>query len=358
MKISMIIPTRGRVSYLKRCIESIENQTEFPYELIVILHEHDIDSKEFIKNISTKLNIKYIETNGGNCKSRNVGIDYSSGDILAFIDDDDILEENYIKNLSMIFKENKINVVAGYTFDIGVLITPWYMSKDELEYIYNRRDNKFYQLIIEEISKRSLGKIKLDLKYIKGKKLKVYGLLKNIRDLFKSMIIQEWPIKGKILPSGYRSAFYNITELKELKKIEWVAGNNFAVRKNIIDKFRFNEKMELLPYALCEDLELSARIGKEYEIFSSPDILVFHLSSPLGIRINQRERFKSMIVNYYRIAIIRGNKVAYWWSVIGLLVTRIFKVPFSYSVAISEIKGILDGIKYLKENDLNDAIAT
>lgn len=108
--------------------------------------------------------------------------------------------------------------------------------------------------------------------------------------------------------------------------------------------------MELLPYALCEDLELSARIDKKYDIFLAKNVIVFHLGAPTG-RINPRERFKSMIVNFYRIAEIKENTIAYWWSVIGLLISRIFKIKFAYSTAILEIKGIIDGIKYIRNNN-------
>ncbi len=352
MKISLIIPTRDRVSYLKRCIKSIENQNVPPYELIIILHKEDQISKEFLNNYSTKLNIKFFETDGGSSKARNLAIYHSYGDILAFIEDDVILEENYIKNIIKTFKNNEINVLTGYTFDIGVLTTPWYINKSEFEYIHNHKDNEFYKMMIEEISKRSDGKISLDSKFINGFNFKLYRSLRYLRDFFKSVILQEWPVKGKILPSGYRSAFPDIGQINGLKKLEWFCGGNFAIKKDIISKYQFNEKMELLPYALCEDLELSARIGKEYEIFISSEVVLFHLSSPSGVKINQRERFKSMLVNFYRVASLRGNKLAYWWSVTGLMITRLFKLPFSYNEAISEIKGIIDGVKYLRNNDL------
>jgi glycosyltransferase involved in cell wall biosynthesis len=348
MKISLIIPSRDRVSYLKRCIENIENQYVKPEEIIIILHEQDLASEKFITNISSNLNIKYFKTDGGSCKARNLGIEHSSGDLLVFLEDDDILEENYIKNLIQIFQNNQINVLSGYVFDIEDLITPWYINKSELWHIYNHRNSNFYNMIIQEISERSKGKINLNLKFLNGYTLVLFKFSNYLRNFLKYLVIQDWPIKGKILTSGYRSVPPTINEIKGLKKIEWFFGGNFAIRKNIINKFRFNEDMELLPYALCEDLELSARIGIENDIFISSDIVIFHLRSPIGIKMNQRERFQSMIVNYYRVAEIRGNKWAYCWSITGILLSRIFKLPFSYSESISEIKGIFDGIKYLR----------
>ncbi len=43
--------------------------------------------------------------------------------------------------------------------------------------------------------------------------------------------------------------------------MEWFNGINFVARRNILEHFPFNEKMEEMPYALNEDLELSARFG-------------------------------------------------------------------------------------------------
>lgn len=349
---SLILPTRNRVSHLKRCLNSIENETKLPYEVIIIIHEDDKKSKEFISNYSSKLNIRYFETDGGSCKARNLAIEHSLGDILVFIEDDIILEKNYINKLTKIFENNKINVLTGHIFDIGVLTSPWYVNKSELEYIYNRRNIEFFQNIINEIFKRSDEKIFLSPEFFKGKRLVIYKLLSLFRNFFKFLIIQEYPIKGKILPSGYRSASPPVAQIKGLKKVEWFFGGNFAIKKNIINKFKFNEEMELLPYALCEDLELSARIGKKYDIFISSDISAFHLSAKEGIKFNQKDRFKSIIVNFYRVSIIRGNKAAYWWSVMGLIVSRIFKIPLSYSNSISELKGIVEGINYLKKHNI------
>lgn len=349
MKVSVILPTFGRVSYLKNCLDSIENQTEKPYEVLVIGHQSDLDTKFFFENLQKKLNLKYIEIKGGSCKSRNIGIYNSSGDVLLFIDDDCILEEDYIKNLKSIISRDEIGVIAGYTFDIVDLTTPGLIKKKELEYIYDNREDKFFDIIIKEIFERTKGKINL---YNNVPKIRLYVFIRYIRNFFKMIIIQEGIYKGKIISSGYRSEMPLITEIDGLKKVEWFGANNLAIKKYILQKYKFNEDMEILPYALGEDLELSARIGKEHDIFISSDLKLFHLRSPLGIRINQEERLKSMILLYYRVAYLRGNKLAYWWFVIGMIISRIFLLPLFYSKSVLELKGIFEGVKCLKKLDL------
>lgn len=349
MKISVIIPTRNRTHFLKRCIKSVENQTEEPFELIVVIHVDDKITKEHISQLSSKIKIKYFETTGGSCKSRNLGINHVLGDIVVFIDDDEILEENYIKNLKKVFQNENVDIIAGYTFDNIDLTTPWLFRKGDIDFILKNKDDKFFKMIMQEISKCYPNYWD---KFENNYQIIFYSLIKSLRDFFKIIVFQEGFTKGRILSSGYRSEMPVITKLRHLEKVEWFNGGNFAVKKDIINKFKFNEDIEILPYALGEDLELSARMGKNYNIFLSPDIYLFHLRSQTGVKINQRQRFKSIIIIFYHISSLRGNSLAYWWGAIGIIISRIVMIPFSYNKSISELKGIFEGIEYLR--NMND----
>lgn len=344
MKVSAIIPTRDRLHHLKTCIKSIESQTEKPDEVVIIVHKEDIKTKDFIKNLESNLRISYFETDGGTCKGRNLGIKSSNGEVLVFIEDDVILEDKYIENVKKIFLDNSIFVIAGYTFDILDLTTPWFMRKGEIEYINENRNDEFFQMIINERSKWGYTD-SIKRKFI------FYNLTRKLRNFFKLLILQEGIRKGRILPSGYRSEMPDIKDINGLNEVEWVNGGNFAIRKSVAQNFKFNEDMETLDYVLGEDLEFSARVGKKYDIFISSDLKLLHLRAPTGIKINKKERFMSMVINFRRIANIRGNKLAYWWSVIGLTISRVLLIPFYYHDSVSEIKGISEGINYLENLD-------
>ena len=343
MSVSVIIPTRKRIFFLQKCIKSIELQTEKPEEVIIIVHKDDQATKMYIKNLNTDLFINYYETDGGSCKARNLGIKKAEGEILVFIEDDVILDDNYIENLKNKFQDTGINIVAGYTFDLVDLTTPWFIRRGEINYIKENIENGFFKLVIDEMSKISSADLLNN-----NKKLFLCAISKKLRDLIKIIILQEGIKKGKILPSGYRSQMPDINNINRLKEVEWVNGGNFAVKRDVMERFKFNEDMETLPYVLGEDLELSARIGKKYKIFISSDLKLLHLRAPSGVKINQRQRFKSMVTTFYRIARIRGNKFAYWWGIFGLTASRIVLLPFSFSTAVSELKGINDGINELR----------
>lgn len=88
-KVSAIITTRNRCNLLARAIESVVNQSYQNIEIIVV----DDASTDSTRQVCESYNVKYIyipqvESRGGNY-ARNLGIANSSGDYLAFLDDDD-----------------------------------------------------------------------------------------------------------------------------------------------------------------------------------------------------------------------------------------------------------------------------
>ncbi len=350
MELTLIIPTRNRKAYLEKLIKNLEEQTHKPDEIIIVVHREDLKTKNFLERLHTFLPVKYFETTGGSSQGRNVGIRNSTGQLLVFIEDDVLLEDEYIENVKKIFNQNSVSILAGYTIDIVDLTSPLLVRKSEVEYINENRNKKFNKAIISEINRRFPEKSELfkDAVNTHRNKLKLYSLLRTLRNLTKSLILLESPLKGRILASGYRSEMPDVIKDNKLVKVEWFNGGNFAAKRNILEDFPFNEEMEEMPYALNEDLELSARIGRKYDIFLAPELKLFHLRAPSGERINQRQKYKSMVINFNRISRLDGNPIGYWWCILGLLITRIMNIPLNYSTSISEIKGIFEGINALK----------
>jgi len=88
---SVILPIYNSISFLKKNLKSIFNQTFKDFEIIVIDNYSNDGSYEYIKKIKKK-NLVYarIDNRGIIAKSRNLGIKISKGKWLAFIDSDDI----------------------------------------------------------------------------------------------------------------------------------------------------------------------------------------------------------------------------------------------------------------------------
>lgn len=91
-KISVIIPTHNRVDILPRAIKSIQSQT-IPVDEIIVVSDGSTDgTEEVVKKLAEKDQrirlIAYHPGHNGNY-ARNKGIEASTGEFIAFLDDDD-----------------------------------------------------------------------------------------------------------------------------------------------------------------------------------------------------------------------------------------------------------------------------
>ena len=108
MKYSFIVPVYNTKKYLKKCLDSILNQTYQNYEIIVVNNGSTDESanilKEYEKNNN---NIKVIsQENQGLSEARNNGIQKATGDYFLLVDSDDYIEENLLEKLNeVIFDE-------------------------------------------------------------------------------------------------------------------------------------------------------------------------------------------------------------------------------------------------------------
>ncbi|MEP6595446.1 MAG: glycosyltransferase family 2 protein [Ginsengibacter sp.] len=91
MKFSVIIPTFNRFGFLEKAIKSVNEQTYQNYEIIVV--NDNPKDKDKINALAANYNkvtvIHHPFTQGGNA-ARNSGILNSNGEIIAFLDDDDL----------------------------------------------------------------------------------------------------------------------------------------------------------------------------------------------------------------------------------------------------------------------------
>ncbi len=111
-KVSVIIPCYNHGRYLKQAIESVYNQTFKNVEIIVVNDGSTDNTKAVCKNFP---HVRCINTNRlGLSGARNMGIKYSTGDFLIFLDADDFLYPNALEiNLNCFSKNEKSVFVSG-----------------------------------------------------------------------------------------------------------------------------------------------------------------------------------------------------------------------------------------------------
>ena len=97
--VSIIIPIYNASKYLKRCLDSIINQTKTELEIILINDGSTDNSEEIIKEYKDK-RIRYFKNkNQGIGKTRNFGIAKATGKYIMFLDSDDFLDKHACKTL-------------------------------------------------------------------------------------------------------------------------------------------------------------------------------------------------------------------------------------------------------------------
>jgi len=116
-KVSIIVPVYNVEKYIKKCIESLINQTLKDIEIIFV----DDGSTDNSRNVIESYNddrIRYIyQENGKQGKARNNGIRHANGEYLAFIDDDDYVDlDMYEKMYNTAIKEDADMVLCDLEF--------------------------------------------------------------------------------------------------------------------------------------------------------------------------------------------------------------------------------------------------
>ena len=110
--ISVIIPVYNVEKYLKKCIQSIIDQTYKNLEIILVDDGSSDNSGKICDEFAQKYNrIKVIhKTNGGLSDARNAGLDIMSGEWVSFVDSDDFVSPYYIENLHYLVNKYDVDI--------------------------------------------------------------------------------------------------------------------------------------------------------------------------------------------------------------------------------------------------------
>lgn len=113
MKLSIIIPYYKVLDHIKKLFEVLEPQLDKDVEVIII--DDGCNEKELDK---FKAKVIHLDTNsGGAGKPRNIGIENSTGDYIAFIDADDMISEDYISEIKKKMKEKNDIIYLSWKSD-------------------------------------------------------------------------------------------------------------------------------------------------------------------------------------------------------------------------------------------------
>jgi len=132
---SIILPCWNSIDFIEKCIESIKAQTFKNYEVIVIDNSSKDGTLEKINQIKDeRFKVFNINNEGILARSRNLGIDKSSAEWIAFLDSDDW------------WTEDKLEVCLSYINDKVDFIYHDLEIKSNEQRLFKRKKNKSQQL--------------------------------------------------------------------------------------------------------------------------------------------------------------------------------------------------------------------
>ncbi|HEV1835941.1 TPA: glycosyltransferase family 2 protein, partial [Streptococcus pneumoniae] len=111
-KVSIILPVYNVEQYIKKCLESIQQQTYPNLEVIIVndgATDKSVEYCEQICKIDSRFSVTHKE-NGGLSDARNVGIDKAKGDYLIFVDSDDFVSQDMVSYLVSSMENNEADI--------------------------------------------------------------------------------------------------------------------------------------------------------------------------------------------------------------------------------------------------------
>lgn len=142
--VSVIIPSYNSVAYIKETLDSVFNQTYKNLEIIVVDDGSTDGSLNYLKSLEhPKLKVEKNKGKGA-CAARNYGFELSSGDLIQYLDADDLLSSDKIEAQVKALKNEKKSIAVCNTKHFYDRIGQGKIT--DQEYLYTTSNTKEFLL--------------------------------------------------------------------------------------------------------------------------------------------------------------------------------------------------------------------
>jgi glycosyltransferase involved in cell wall biosynthesis len=322
--VSVLIPTKNRPKDVLTCVGSVNNQSVKPGEIIIVDASDEDGLDALIRSDSGgETKIVYVRTEAGLTHQKNIGVQKSSGDIVLILDDDIILDEDYIKEIVKVFNNPCFDAI-GCVF--GEHIWP---NKDD------KRDGATETLVCS--IRRTLV-------------VWIYSLV-NSRLFLTLFFLQGTASKtGKFRLSGFQT--YPSNPEASVYATEFAPGGFTAYYKKVLNEFKFDENLK--GYAWGEDADFSYRISRKYKNICTTKAKVLHVSKTSKIA---NYAYSKMRIEHHHYLFKKNfpqalrNRFAFNMSVLGLFLRELVWAAMTHNS--QGVKGFLDGLRAAHEKNSN-----
>src|SRR5438876_989903 len=111
--LSVVIPTRNRLGFLREAVESVRRQTYANWELIVVDDASEDKTWDWLCSLEdSRIRTLRVKRRSERTSARNRGLAEARGDFVLFLDDDDRLLPRALKHLAAALEEHPSAVAA------------------------------------------------------------------------------------------------------------------------------------------------------------------------------------------------------------------------------------------------------
>ncbi|NJX15054.1 glycosyltransferase [Tamlana crocina] len=289
---TLIVCTYMRPKPLLNLLESVNQQTLYPNEILIVDGSTNNETETIIKkNAFKNLNYFKVEEQGrGLTKQRNFGIKKVSPDseIICFLDDDTVLEKSYFENLIGTYEQKQEALAVG-----GYISNEVNWEKADGN---QSNPNKFY---FDGWMREEPSRFKLRRKF---------GL-------------QPDTLPGFLPSFGHGRSIGFFPPSGKIYEVEQIMGGVSSYKKEVFQKFHFSTYFE--GYGLYEDADFSLRVAKIGKLYLNTAAQLGHYHNESG-RPNKFKYGKMVVRNgwyVWRVKYPLPNLKARlkWNATVGLL---------------------------------------
>ena len=146
IKVSIIVPVYNVENYIKKCLDSLVNQTLKEIEVIVVNDGSPDNSQKIIDRYVKKypdIIKSFIKENGGQGSARNFGLTKAKGEYIGYVDSDDFVELDMYEKMYNKAKEKDLDVVICGSYNVDEISLNKEIDLDNITF-EDKKTNAFF----------------------------------------------------------------------------------------------------------------------------------------------------------------------------------------------------------------------
>lgn len=246
----VVIATRNRPEPIGDTLRSLNRQTVLPGTVIVVDSSDGRETGDVVAGLQASLRfpVVYRHTDVRSAaRQRNMGAEQESSDIVLFLDDDLELDPACVGEILRVFEDDAAGRIGG----VSATITN-----------------------------------------------QVYTDPKGLNRFLLGVCLGRWKgtYAGQLLGPAVNFLPCDIPDT--VQRVAWLPSTCTAYRRDVFLRYRF---AEFEGYSFAEDVELSSRVARDYEVYNTSRARTFHLDLGKDTHKDWRTLGHSMVVNRYGI---------------------------------------------------------